>query len=255
MARRLGFRGRIVTWVRIDPTRFGLPGRLWLKAAYSASDAIVAVSNFIRDRLHQYVDVVYEPALDATSNGSQGQRLLFVGNYTRGKGQDLAIRAFHALADDFPGATLALYGSTFGLAKNEAYRSELVELAAGGPGREQIVVEGYANNLPSLYANALAAVNCSESESFSLTCQDASAHGLAVIATRSGGPEEIVEDGKSGLLVSVGDVAAVETAMRRLLGDPAEARRMGKAGHEIVGRRFGKQSFIANVTKILDLSD
>ncbi|QIK95832.1 glycosyltransferase family 4 protein [Sphingomonas sp. HDW15A] len=254
MARRLGYRGRIVTWVRIDPKRFGLAGRLWLKAAQSASDAMVAVSKFIRDRSPKLnIELVYDPALHAARVEPTGQRLLFVGNYTRGKGQDVAIRAFHALANDFPNATLALHGATFGLPKNDAYRRELVEIASGGPGCKRIELDSYADDLPALYAGTLAAVNCSESESFSLTCQDASAHGLPVIATQCGGPEEIIDHGTSGLLVPVGDVAAVEGAMRRLLSDPEEARRMGEAGYHLVRRRFGTNAYVAKVTQLLEL--
>lgn len=256
MARQLGYRGRIVTWVRIDPERFGLAGRLWHKAAESASDKVVAVSNFIRSRLGRpNVQVLYDPAPDATKVEPHGQRLLFVGNYTRGKGQDVAIRAFHALAGDFPGATLALHGATFGLGKNEDYKRELIDLAKSGSGRKRIAIEGYADDLSALYANALAAVNCSENESFSLTCQDASASGLPVIATRCGGPEEIIDDRITGLLVPVGDVAAVETAMRVLLSNPAEARRMGNAGHNLVRQRFGRDAFIDKVSAALNLSE
>jgi glycosyltransferase involved in cell wall biosynthesis len=254
MARRLGYRGRIVTWVRIDPARFGMVGRFWLAAAQSASDAVVVVSRFIREGVSSgETRLVYDPATDAPPVKPAGQRLLFVGNYTRGKGQDLAIRAFHALASDFPQASLALHGATFGLEKNERYRRELVDLAASGRGAAQISVGDYVDNLPALYADALAAVTCSENESFSLTCQDASAHGLPVIATRCGGPEEIVEDGASGLMVPVGDACAVEAAMRRMLGNPDEARRMGRNGRQLMQERFGKARFVEIVSELLTI--
>ena len=46
--RLLGFRGRIVTFVRIDPTRFGIAGLAWLAAARWCSTELVAVSRFIQ---------------------------------------------------------------------------------------------------------------------------------------------------------------------------------------------------------------
>ena len=55
------------------------------------------------------------------------------------------------------------------------------------------------------------------------------AAGLPVVATRCGGPEEIVEDGVSGFLVSVQAPGELAEALRCLLADPQAARAMGQA--------------------------
>lgn len=55
------------------------------------------------------------------------------------------------------------------------------------------------------------------------------AAGRPVIASRVGGLPEMVEDGRTGLLVPPGDARAVAEALRRMLPDPAAARRMGAA--------------------------
>jgi hypothetical protein len=47
LTRLFGFRGRIVTWVRIDPRRYGTAGNFWLFAARRWSNSIVSVSKFI----------------------------------------------------------------------------------------------------------------------------------------------------------------------------------------------------------------
>ena len=51
VARLFGYRGMLVTWVRIDPRRFGLAGHLWLGVARRVSDRLVAVSAFIASEL------------------------------------------------------------------------------------------------------------------------------------------------------------------------------------------------------------
>ena len=67
------------------------------------------------------------------------------------------------------------------------------------------------------------------------------ARHCAVVASRVGGIPEVVDDGKTGLLVTVDD--AFETALARALdsviGDPATARRMGEAGRERAVSEFG----------------
>jgi L-malate glycosyltransferase len=259
VARLLGYRGRIVTWVRINPTTYGgALGPRWLRAAARVSDRIVAVSRFIADRVPPAMraEVVYDPvsaAPPAPVSAAPSQRFVFVGNYIEGKGQDLAITAFHALARDFPLAALHFHGGDMGLDRNRAYRAGLEAQAKTGPGASAIHFHGFAADVAAALNGALAALNCSRAESFSLTCQEAGALGLPVIATRSGGPQEIIVDGETGLLVDVGDRAALEAAMRRLLTDPAEARFMGRRAATLVAQRFAPDRFRQQLRDLLDL--
>jgi glycosyltransferase involved in cell wall biosynthesis len=66
--------------------------------------------------------------------------------------------------------------------------------------------------------------------------KEAMACGLPVVSSRISGIPELVEDGRSGLLVKPGDTAALADALQRLHDDPALRRTMGCAGRErIVG--------------------
>jgi glycosyltransferase involved in cell wall biosynthesis len=81
-------------------------------------------------------------------------------------------------------------------------------------------------------------VSTSQSEGFSLTAVQALATGVPVVATRSGGPEEIVTDGQTGFLVEVGAVGAIAGALMRLVRDPALRASLGRAGPPSVTTRF-----------------
>jgi glycosyltransferase involved in cell wall biosynthesis len=257
IARLFGYRGRLVTWVRIDPANYGGPvARLWLAAARRASDQVAAVSEFIRSRLpgRMRARLVYDPVPDLPAAlPATGQRLVFVGNYIPGKGQDVAIRAFHRIAAAFPGAELIFHGGTMGLESNRDYLADLRRLAAAGAGSGRIALGPFAANSGAALDGALAALVLSRSESFSLTCQEASARGVAVIATRCGGPEEIVEDGETGWLVPVDDDAAVAEAMRQALHDPGGTARRGAAGARLMRDRFRQEVFIVALTRMFDL--
>lgn len=257
--RALGFGGRIVTYVRIDPTRFGVMGRIWLAAARWCSTEIVAVSRFIQRLLGQ--DTPTRLNYGQTSTKPRAVQLqplaspllLYVGNYISGKGQDDAVAAFHLVVKRFPAARLRFVGGDMGLDKNRLFREELERAAANGPAPDQIEFLGHSDNVAADYAEAFAALNFSNSESFSNTCLDASAASLAVIATRCGGPEEIIDDGVSGFLVPVGDVAAMAERMSWLLNHPKEADEMGAAGRRLVTDRFSPERAKANFKMIFDL--
>jgi glycosyltransferase involved in cell wall biosynthesis len=74
-----------------------------------------------------------------------------------------------------------------------------------------------------------------------------------VVATRSGGPEEIIEDGVTGYLVDVGDVNAMAARMDKLLSDPRMARTMGLAGAELVRKRFPVEDYSKEIRRAFDL--
>ena len=256
VARLLGFHGRLVTWIRIDPRRYGRAGGLWLRMARWSSNRLVAVSRFIRGGLPDGFPavIVYEPAPDVeAAPRAPGQRLLFLGNYTEGKGQDMAIRAFHRIAHRFPQAELVFHGSDMGLAKNRRYRDRLTTLAQAGDGAGRIHVLDFVADPAPLYRSAFAALNFSRSESFSMTCLEASAHGLPVVATRSGGPQEIIEEATSGYLVPVGDIETMAARIADLLADPAAAAEMGRRGRTLVGERFSPARFREQMLDLLDL--
>lgn len=262
VVRALGYRGRVVTWVRFDPRNFPAPlSRAWLASAYRSSTAIVAVSDFILNllpsspklvRVYDSIDV--DLAARRSSASTQGtQDIVFVANYIQGKGHEQGIDAFAAVAATFPASRLIFHGDDMGLAKNAEYKRALEHRAAATGLGDRILFRPFTQDLPAVMATASVALVLSKSESFSLTCLEASQLGLPVIAFRSGGPAEIVDDGVTGFLFDVGDVAGVSKALARLLADPELARRMGAAGASHVTAKFGPSGFVAAIRPLLGL--
>jgi phosphatidyl-myo-inositol dimannoside synthase len=69
-------------------------------------------------------------------------------------------------------------------------------------------------------------------EGFGIAYLDAGFHGKPVVAYRSGGAEEAVSDGETGLLAPEGDLAALTDAFARLISDAALRERFGAAGQQ-----------------------
>src|SRR5262249_6616865 len=75
-------------------------------------------------------------------------------------------------------------------------------------------------------------------EPFGLINLEAMACGTAVVASAVGGIVEVVEDGKTGLLVPPSRPDELASAIRRVLDDPVAARAMGQAGRRRVEEKF-----------------
>lgn len=118
--------------------------------------------------------------------------------------------------------------------------------------RERVHFLGFRDDAPALLGRLAVMVSASRRESFGRTLVEAMAQGVPVVATRSGGPEEIIEDGKSGFLVDVGDAEAIAERMARLLSDPALAAAFGAAGRLRAHEHFDVQRMAANVQAVLD---
>ncbi len=78
----------------------------------------------------------------------------------------------------------------------------------------------------------------SRREGFGLVLAEAMAAGRPVIASRAGGIPEVVDDGKTGLLVPTGDAPALAGALERLAGSPDERCAMGLRAREQARVRF-----------------
>jgi len=156
------------------------------------------------------------------------------------KGMDVLIIAAAALEPSFPGLTVAIAGDG-----RELGRLRDLVRSTGAPVRLLGRVDD--DDLPRLYGAAdVFAMACRnrwldlEQEGFGIVFLEAAAAGVAQVAGRSGGADEAVVDGETGLVVAdPGDPGAVAHALRELLGDGDRRRRMGRAARLRVEQSFG----------------
>jgi glycosyltransferase involved in cell wall biosynthesis len=76
--------------------------------------------------------------------------------------------------------------------------------------------------------------------------------GLPVVATRVAGVPEVVDDGRTGMLVAPGDAAALADVVTRLLAEPEKARQIGSAARAAVLPRFGIEAYVASIATLYD---
>jgi glycosyltransferase involved in cell wall biosynthesis len=92
----------------------------------------------------------------------------------------------------------------------------------------------------------------SEQESFGLTAIEALGVETPVVATRCGGPGEVVIDGVTGLLVPVRDPVAMADAISRLLQDTELAREIGANGRKHVGEHYGVEQYVRGIEEVIE---
>jgi glycosyltransferase involved in cell wall biosynthesis len=150
-----------------------------------------------------------------------------VGRIAAWKGQDVFLRAF---AQAFPDGTerARLIGSAmFG---DDDYERELRELVASLSIADRVDWRGFCPDVDAELTELDVLVHCSvTAEPFGQVVVEGMAAGLPVIAAADGGPVEIIDDGRDGLLTPPGDVDALADALRSLRDNPARRARLGAA--------------------------
>jgi glycosyltransferase involved in cell wall biosynthesis len=154
-----------------------------------------------------------------------------VGRLVEVKQQGVLIRAFAQILPEFLAARLVLVG-------DGPLRAELEGLTRSLGLGAAAVFAGYRPD-PERYLTAMDVFALpSRAEAMPLVLPEAWAAGLPCVASRVGGIPDLVEDGKTGLLVEPGDVNGLAARLRQLLADPPAARAMGQAGRAVARARY-----------------
>jgi glycosyltransferase involved in cell wall biosynthesis len=214
--------------------------RRWADEVVCVSDAALRDFGGAAPRVRRIYDAPAlaerHPPKDHARRG--GCRFLCVGNYIRGKGQDLALEAFALVAPRLPGAVLRFVGAGADGSLDRGFVDALGRRRAELGLFDRVRFDGRCPDVEREMKDADVVVNLPESESFSMVCLEALAYGMPLVASDCGGPREIVDDMRSGILVPNRDVEAAARAMLLLGEDAPLAERMGREGRSSVRARF-----------------
>lgn len=207
--------------------------RVFCVSAFTAEHAIAAGARGERTRvIHPGVDAAQYAAMAADRPArSGGPLLLTVARLVERKGIDTVLQALPEIAKQHPSVRYAIAGAGEDRARLEALSVQLGVT-------DRVEWHGYVSHaaLGPLYASADLFVLPSRSiperadiEGFGLVLLEAQACGTPVIAARSGGMPDALQDGSTGVLVPPSDPVMLARAVDELLGDDARRARMGAA--------------------------
>src|SRR5450432_1357894 len=214
-------------------------------------DAIIATSDISASFLKRDATViphgvdtdVYAPPADrAAAFAEAGLPGRFAvgcfGRVRAQKGTDVFVDAMCRLLPRYPDFTAVMVGAftpeNLGFANDLKKRIE----AAGLQSRIVITGELAIEEVQRWYRRLTIYAFTSRNEGFGLTLIEAMAAGAALVASRAGAAELVVEDGVSGVLTPPGDVDALVAALEPLMRDPASAMAMGERARARVLAKF-----------------
>ena len=195
-------------------------------------------------------DVTAQSRTLRTSLGGEDKPLVgLFGRIAAWKGQKVLIEALKQLSN----VNGVIVGDALFTEADQQYKRELFALAEKLGVSTQLQFEGFQTDvLPYLKAVDVV-VHCSTSpEPFGRVIVEAQLAGKAVIATKGGGPSEIIDDRVTGILVSPSNSAELAGAIQELLENRKWAEQLAANGRQAAIRRFGLESVLKEWTAFIN---
>jgi mannosyltransferase len=230
-------------------------------------DAIIATSQFSASFLKRESVVVmhgvdterYAPPADRAAafaqSGLPGRYAIgCFGRVRAQKGSDVFVDAMCRLLPRYPDFTAVMVGAI--VPEQQGFANELRKRIAAAGLQSRIVITGELEIevVRRWYQRLTIYAFTSRNEGFGLTLIEAMSVGAALVASRAGAAELVVEDGVTGVLTPPGDVDALVAALEPLMRDPAAAVAMGERARARVLERFSldeEANGIAGVYRML----
>jgi mannosyltransferase len=226
-------------------------------------DAIIATSDISSSFLRRGATVIphgvdtdcYAPPADRAAAFAQAG---LPGRYAIGcfgrvraqKGSDVFVEAMCRLLPRYPDFTAVMVGAI--TPEHSCFANDLKRRIEAAGLQSRIVITGELEivDVQRWYRRLTIYTFTSRNEGFGLTLIEAMSVGAALVASRAGAAELVVEDGVTGILTPPGDVDALVAALEPLMRDPALAVAMGERGRARVLEKF---SLDAEATRIADI--
>jgi mannosyltransferase len=214
-------------------------------------DAVIATSDVSASFLKRDATVIlhgvdtdrYSPppdrAMAFAESGLPGRYAIgCFGRVRAQKGSDVFVEAMCRLLPRYPDFTAVLVGAI--TPEQAMFAGELIRRIDAAGLRARIVISGELaiEQVQRWYQRLTIYAFTSRVEGFGLTLIEAMSAGAALVASRAGAAELVVEDGVTGALTQPGDVDALVAALEPLMRDPASAAAMGERGRTRVLEKF-----------------
>ncbi len=208
--------------------------------------------------IHHGIDIeAYKPPQDRAAafaaTGLPGKYGIGVfGRVRKQKGIDLFVAAMLRLLPRYPDFTAVIVGLI--TPDHAAFVNQLkTDIAAAGlSDRIRFLGELPIQDVPPWYQRISIYVFASRVEGFGLTMLEAMAAGNAVVASRAGAAELVIEDGATGVLAPTGDVEALSAAIEPLMREPQKIEGIGARARARVMDAFNRDREVEEIIGVYE---
>lgn len=172
------------------------------------------------------------------------------GRVRPSKGVGDFVHALCPVLPDVPECTAVIVGET--TPQNTAFVLELQEQirSMGLENRFEWIGKRPFDEIPGWFRRMSLVVCASHNEGFGLTCLEAMASGVPVVATRTGAWESIIQEGSNGWIVDCADPHQLSAALADALSDPQRLQQMGASARRRVEEDFPIQKEASSLNQI-----
>ena len=171
------------------------------------------------------------------------KKIVSVGRLAKQKNHKLLIRAFGQISKQFPDYELWIYGEG-------EMRGELESLLKRKGIADKVFLPGIVKDVHHQIADALVFVLSSDYERLSNALLEAMIMGLPCISTNCAGADEVIQNGKNGIIVPVGDKDGLARAIAGILGDSKKREEMGRMAH-YSGKKYSVDKVLKKWDRII----
>lgn len=213
-------------------------------------DKIVAVKNGIDVERFEKARLSFDHDECCGRMGLPADSLLVgaVGELTKLKGQEDFLRAALLVRDRFAGAHFVVAG--LDTSRVQEHLASVRQLIKELKLEDRIHQFGWLDDIAQLYCALDIFVSASHSESFGLAIVEAMACGTPVVATATDGAREIIDDGKVGRLVPIGDTDALAKVMVELLEDSEQRQRLAVTAQARAREFFSLDRMVSETERV-----
>lgn len=205
---------------------------------------VIAISNTVKSHLQAKnipSTVIYSGiAVPPAGKRKRNKVVLSVGGVCKRKDQMTMIHAASEVLAELPEVAFVNFGGFWEDDYFQQLRKERKRLGLG----DSFVFHNVLRDLSTPYSESSVFATSPVLEPFGLAILEAMSYSLPVVTTKSGGPEEIITDGKDGYLVDCGNPRAIAARIIELLQDEKKADAMGIAAHDTVENKFPYDRYI-----------
>ncbi|MGN0070093.1 MAG: glycosyltransferase family 4 protein [Prevotella sp.] len=228
----LGTGIKVIASERNDPRYMSIKRNIVKSLILPYSDWLVVQTEAIRKqfkgKIAEKISVIVNPVREEVWHGESDykvKRIITVARLFPQKRLELAIRAFSIIARKYPDWSYVIYGDG---PEKQALSDLISEFGLNG----QVCLAGKTSQIVDELRRSSIFFMSSDYEGMSNSMVEAVCVGLPVVSTKVSGTDELVDEGKNGYVVEMGDVNGLANALDRLMGDSDRIEQFAKESRE-----------------------